>query len=841
MSFKLKLFLTFILFGVFLSFFSIYTFSHFSNENQIKNEKEIANALLNRKEEIISQFIEDIDAYLYSIANNTIFKDFTKNGREKKYIHELFQTVLLSKKSIQQIRYISHDGKEQVRIDKLVNTSIIKKENELLDKSSRYYFQEIKKQAINTIWHSKMDLNIEHGIIEKPLNPVLRVALNLKNGFLILNISLKEIITVLKNRHYELFLVDKNADVIIDSKAKHSWSAYLESDFKLINYLAQNSIFFLSKESYTNDKFTTIKIKAKNADGAVLILKYPENLASTIHKKMFITYVTIFISTLILAIFLALIFSRPISKLTQKIENLNKKLEKKVKERTAELENSLNTINKYVIHSTTDLKGNIIDASDAFCKVSKYTKDELIGKPHSIVRHPDMPKSAYKQLWKTIKEGKSWQGKVKNLAKDGSSYWVEAFIEPLYDKNKKIIAYSAIRNNITDKILLESQIEQNQAIIKFAASAIGTIDLEGNFLSTNNVYTKIFGYTQEEMNGKNCVDMSTEEYKNTALNALKIANSLGVITQVEKKCYTKSHEEITIDMSLNMLPDKKSFVVIVNSLEDKKKLEELNKSLENKVKEEVAKNTKQLEMIQQEQLKSVKLSSIGALAAGITHEINTPLTYIKGNFELLKSDVLNLPQTDSKDIMIEDITIITEGLNRIANIVEAMREVSQASSESKSIVNIYSTLLTSLTISYNKSKLISKIYINGELFTMDMDKNKIVYNVNIQKQRVEQVWIVIISNALDELLSIANYEERKLEIIIEQEESFVVIKFKDNGGGIAENIIDTIFEPFVSNKEHSGIGIGLNIAKQIVEEQKGELKAYNENNCAVFEVKLQLA
>lgn len=841
MSFKLKLFLTFILFGVFLSFFSIYTFSHFSNEKQIKNEKELANALLNRKEEIISSFIKDIDAYLYSIANNTIFKDFTNKGGEKKYINELFQTVLLSKKSIQQIRYISNDGKEQVRIDKLKNSSIIKQEDELLNKSSRYYFQEVKKQAINTIWHSKMDLNIENGIIEKPLNPVLRVALNLENGFLILNVSLQEVITVLKNRHYELFLVDKDGNVIIDSQAKNSWSAYLDSNFNFLDYLSQYSVSFLTKESYTNEKFTTIKIKVKNSDNAVLILKYPENLASTIHKKMFVTYVTIFISTLILAIFLAFIFSRPISKLTQKIENLNKKLEKKVKERTIELQNSLNIINKYVIRSTTDLKGNIIDASGAFCKVSKYTKDELIGKPHSIVRHPDMRRSSFKQLWKTIKEGKSWQGKVKNLAKDGSSYWVEAFIEPIYNKDKKIVAYSAIRNDITDRILLESQIEQNQAIIKFATSAIGTIDLEGNFLSVNSVYTKLFGYTQDEMIGKNCVDMSTDEYKSTALNALKIANAIGVITQVEKRCYNKFNEEINIDMSLNMLPDKKSFVVVVNSLEDKKKLEELNRSLENKVKEEVEKNTKQLKMIQQEQLKSVKLSSIGALAAGITHEINTPLTYIKGNFELLRSDILNLPDISSKDVMIEDITIITEGLDRIANIVEAMREVSQSSNESKNITNIYSTLITALTISYNKSKLISEIYINGELFKMDMDKNKIICNVNIQKQRVEQVWIVIISNALDELLSIDTYEKRKLEIFIEQKDQFIIVKFKDNAGGIDENIIDTIFEPFVSNKEHSGIGIGLNIAKKIVEEQNGELIAYNENSCAVFEVKLQQA
>ena len=105
-----------------------------------------------------------------------------------------------------------------------------------------------------------------------------------------------------------------------------------------------------------------------------------------------------------------------------------------------------------IIVSETDKKGKIIYANDDFCKICGYSKDELIGKPHNIVRHPDMPKVAFADLWNTIKSGKQWQGIVKNRAKDGSYYWVHARVYP----SKKIdgeIRYISVRiKPTTDEI-----------------------------------------------------------------------------------------------------------------------------------------------------------------------------------------------------------------------------------------------------------------------------------------------------------------------------------------------------------------------------------------------------
>lgn len=80
--------------------------------------------------------------------------------------------------------------------------------------------------------------------------------------------------------------------------------------------------------------------------------------------------------------------------------------------------------------SQTDEKGNILFANDDFCKIAGYTIEELIGKPHNIIRHPDMPKAAFKDLWDTIKRGEIWTGYVKNMTKSNGFYWVFATVFP---------------------------------------------------------------------------------------------------------------------------------------------------------------------------------------------------------------------------------------------------------------------------------------------------------------------------------------------------------------------------------------------------------------------------
>lgn len=80
--------------------------------------------------------------------------------------------------------------------------------------------------------------------------------------------------------------------------------------------------------------------------------------------------------------------------------------------------------------SETDAKGTILFANEEFCKIAEYSLEELIGKPHNLIRHPDMPKAAFEDLWKTVNTGQVWQGFVKNKTRSGGFYWVFATVYP---------------------------------------------------------------------------------------------------------------------------------------------------------------------------------------------------------------------------------------------------------------------------------------------------------------------------------------------------------------------------------------------------------------------------
>jgi len=112
-------------------------------------------------------------------------------------------------------------------------------------------------------------------------------------------------------------------------------------------------------------------------------------------------------------------------------------------------------IDRNVITSKTDRRGVITYVSDAFSTISGYQKDEMVGKNHNLVRHPDTPKETFKDLWKTIKSGRQWEGELKNKKKDGSFYWVYARITPTVDSDGNIIEYTAVRQDITDQKKLE--------------------------------------------------------------------------------------------------------------------------------------------------------------------------------------------------------------------------------------------------------------------------------------------------------------------------------------------------------------------------------------------------
>lgn len=102
--------------------------------------------------------------------------------------------------------------------------------------------------------------------------------------------------------------------------------------------------------------------------------------------------------------------------------------------------------------STTDLESRITYANDEFCQIAGFTLEELQGAPHNLVRHPDMPPQAFADMWRHLREGKSWMGPVKNRCKNGDHYWVNAFVTPIQDASGKVVEYQSVRTAPDDAI-----------------------------------------------------------------------------------------------------------------------------------------------------------------------------------------------------------------------------------------------------------------------------------------------------------------------------------------------------------------------------------------------------
>ncbi len=104
-----------------------------------------------------------------------------------------------------------------------------------------------------------------------------------------------------------------------------------------------------------------------------------------------------------------------------------------------------------VIVSQTDIQGKIVYANRKFCEVSAYKRNELIDKPHSITRHPDMPNATFAKMWETVSGGQAWNGLIKNLRKDGLYYWVDTEVLPIVDDKNNITGYIAARKPASRK------------------------------------------------------------------------------------------------------------------------------------------------------------------------------------------------------------------------------------------------------------------------------------------------------------------------------------------------------------------------------------------------------
>lgn len=203
---------------------------------------------------------------------------------------------------------------------------------------------------------------------------------------------------------------------------------------------------------------------------------------------------------------------------------------KENKQKQELLEQYKNIVDRSTIVSKTDKWGIITYVNDKFCEISGYTPKELIGKPHNIIRHPDMPSEAFEQLWGTVKLGKPWFGKVKNRKKNGSYYYVDTIVNPILDEHGNVIEYIALRYDMTEleqyKDILKDELnttnkslEENLSYMKQYEDAIGLVtaivktDTNNIITYANSSFCKLMGYRIDELIGQNCSQLRDEKHR----------------------------------------------------------------------------------------------------------------------------------------------------------------------------------------------------------------------------------------------------------------------------------------------------------------------------------------
>lgn len=269
---------------------------------------------------------------------------------------------------------------------------------------------------------------------------------------------------------------------------------------------------------------------------------------------------------------------------------LERTLELSSKESFKELAEFKSAVDTSAIISLTDLKGKIILANQNFADISGYSMMELIGSNHSIVNSGFHSNEFFKNLWETINNGQVWQGEIKNKRKDGSFYWTNANIIPLFNDEGKIHQFIAIRFDITKRKVAEEKLIQSEKNLAEVLSAINRttavieFDPDGTIIEANQIFISLVGYNKEEIIGKqHKIFVHNEEVENNEYKKFWKEIGSGKIVGGEYKRIKKNGDTFWIIGSYNPVLDEngnvKRIVKFVVDITDRKQAE--NRLVEN--------------------------------------------------------------------------------------------------------------------------------------------------------------------------------------------------------------------------------------------------------------------
>ncbi len=338
-------------------------------------------------------------------------------------------------------------------------------------------------------------------------------------------------------------------------------------------------------------------------------------------------------------------------------------------------------MNQTSIVSEANLRGDIMNVNNKFLEVSKYSLEELIGKPHNTTRHPDMPKEVFKEMWATIGKGNLFRGVVKNRAKDGTPYYVDAVIAPVLGSNGKPRKYLGVRYDIT-----QSEIEKHNA--RGVLNAINTayayieLSLKGEVITFNQNFSDVMEWNIDEAKGIHHRRFCESEFANKPeyQQFWKDLNE-GKSFSGRFKRVTKSGKVVWLQAAYSPVKDEMGRVIKIVKIAT-------NISPQVALEEEVTKIAENF-AVQSKQISSMSSDvATGAQALGATTE------EMNASVEELSASIDSIAQNSKSADTIAKTTQAEAdlGSKAIAKSIEAMDLINKSSEEINEIVKVISEI-----------------------------------------------------------------------------------------------------------------------------------------------------
>ena len=472
----------------------------------------------------------------------------------------------------------------------------------------------------------------------------------------------------------------------------------------------------------------------------------------------------------------------------------------------SDLANQKYALDQHAIVSITDLNGTITYANDRFCEISGFSREELIGANHRLVRSAEHSHDFYHDLWATISAGKVWNGEVKNRKNGGGFYWVSATILPLLDPNGLPAQYIAIRTDITKRKAMEEQVAAQlhftQELIEAMPTALYLKDEDGRYLEFNKAFEVLFGIKREDWTGKTVFDL--------------VAGEMATMMDAKDKDLFRDGGAQTYEGDFtNRLTGETR-----HGLYWKARLTRPDGSVSGLIGTILdITDRKRAEQDLQDAKSAAEAASRAKsdFLANMSHEIRTPMNGIIGMTELALDTQLDPAQRDYLSIVRSSADALLVILNDILDFSKI--EAGKLSIETISF-NLPVTITEALkTISARAQK-------KGLKVVIDLPENFPTF-VNGDPGRIRQVLNNLCDNAI-KFTSQGDITIRARASAPDGDHRMVTLSVTDMGIGIPQDKQAQIFEAFTqadtsTTRQFGGTGLGLTICARLVQLMGGAI------------------